>query len=129
MILTFWNFGTFIDLLFIVVFVIVAITFFFIKKNDIYGVRSFSEEPSEEVWHKTHVIVAIGTFPLIAFLIAILFIDDAILKSFLSFIAIIIWVVMSTIVAKVCSKKEVLEKRKLVEEERQAQIKKEQGYK
>ena len=90
-----WDLGTYLLLIFLILLSIATIAFFFIKRNELFGLRVNTSLISEEVWHKVHVIAAISQIPLIIVYFLLMFSNSMLLKIamwfVLFFVLVILW--------------------------------------
>ncbi|HHU56304.1 MAG TPA: SdpI family protein [Acholeplasmataceae bacterium] len=127
-----WGFridpGTALLFLFLIIFIIVTITFPYIKRNELYGIRLSICFESEELWHKIHVNASFGTIPFIVITAICMFLKSAALKTFLSLVIIFLAVVVWTLIAKFTAKSYFKPIREQEEKELKEAIKRESGW-
>lgn len=120
--------GTYTVLTLLILFVIVTITFPFIKRNPWYGIRFWKTFESEEIWHKVHVIASFWMIPIDIALFLLLFLDSPVLKSILTFVIVLIAMFISFFITNMTTKKYFGEKKRREKEELEMQKKKESGW-
>lgn len=103
---------TIVTIVFLVLFIVMAITFPFIKQNSLYGIRTRNTFESKEVWRKVHNTIAICIIPFAIALFAILFIKDTIVETILLVIIVFFSFVMFGIVDHIFGRKYFREKEK-----------------
>lgn len=96
--------GTFFVSVMFIVLVACTIFFPFLKRNELFGIRTKKSRTSEEVWHKIHVIAAILTIPFDILLIIILLIEDSFTQTFLGIIVISVVFAMYFIIQEIVFK-------------------------
>jgi uncharacterized membrane protein len=119
---------TIVTVVFLVLFIVMAITFPFIKQNPLYGIRTRNTFESKEVWRKVHNTIAILIIPFAIALFAILFIKDAIVETILLFIIVFFSFVMFGIVDHIFGRQYFREKEKKEKRELEMRKKIESGW-
>ncbi|MFA6662134.1 MAG: SdpI family protein [Bacilli bacterium] len=102
-----WNFGTAATLFFFTISLIVAIVFLFIKPNEWFGLRVKESLISPEIWHKVHVTSSICTIPFSLGFIAIMFIENSILKETIAFLVFLNLLIVYYAIPKLVTRKDV----------------------
>lgn len=119
---------TIVTIVFLVLFIVMAITFPFIKQNSLYGIRTRNTFESKEVWRKVHNTIAILIIPFAIALFAILFIKDTIVETILLVIIVFFSFVMFGIVDHIFGRKYFREKEKKEKRELEMRKKIESGW-
>ena len=123
-----FDLGTYILLLFCLIFLLTIILFPISKRNEIFGLRHTKCFESEEIWHKVHVHASIATIPILILTFFCIFLNNAILKTFLAIFMITLAIIVWNLVVKYTNRNYFQEKKKKEQEELNEQIKKESGW-
>ncbi len=74
--------GTIIVIIFFLIYLLPIIFFSLSKRNEIFELKHKKCFESEEIWHKIHVRATVMTIPFAILDLLLIFINNAILKSF-----------------------------------------------
>lgn len=120
--------GTIVLIIFSCLFLVCGISFFFLKRNYIMGIRTIETLSTEENWRKTHFYAAFYTLFFLIPFIALMFLDNSDAKLILGILLIYLWVLECSIIAKLVTRNYYKQKKLQEEAELKEQIKKESGW-
>ncbi|MBQ7276535.1 MAG: hypothetical protein IJS58_04715 [Bacilli bacterium] len=122
-----WDLGTILNIVMLIMYLIIIISFPFVKIGPV-GLKREICLKSEEIWHKVHVAAAIGTIPFAVISIFLLFLKDIWVKIIISLLLVILLFVVWDVIVKAVTKKDALEIKKKEQAELNEQLKKESGW-
>lgn len=123
-----WDLGTILCLIFMIMLIACSISFFFIKINDLIGLKVEASVLSEEIWHKVHVVAGIANIPFIVGYFILIFVKSVIIKLMLSMVLIMAVIIVWSIIPQIVTRKIRKEKRQRERKELEQKRKEESGW-
>ena len=121
------DFGTILNIIMGIMYLIIVITFPFVKRGSL-GLKREICLKSEKIWHKVHVASGIGTIPALVISIILLFVTNRWVKTIISILLFFLQILIWDIIIRLVTKKDAEEIRLREEKELKEQIKKESGW-
>ena len=118
--------GTVLNIFFIILYLIIVISFQYVKIGP-WGLKRNICMKSEEIWHKVHVAASYATMPFVLISVVMIFVNNMWFKIACSSILLLLLPRVWDIVVKIVTKKDVLEINQKEQRDLEEQIKKESG--
>ena len=119
--------GTVLNIFFIILYLIIVISFQYVKIGP-WGLKRNICMKSEEIWHKVHVAASYATMPFVLISVVMIFVNNMWFKIACSSILLLLLPRVWDIVVKIVTKKDVLEINQKEQRDLEEQIKKESGW-
>ena len=120
--------GTVLNIFFMILYLIIVISFQFVKIGS-WGLKRNICMKSEEIWHKVHVAASYATMPFVLISIVMIFVNNMWFKIACGSILLLLLPRVWDIVVKIVTKKDALEINRKEQKDLEEKIKKESGWK
>ena len=119
--------GTVLNIFFMILYLIIVISFQFVKIGS-WGLKRNICMKSEEIWHKVHVAASYATMPFVLISIVMIFVNNMWFKIACGSILLLLLPRVWDIVVKIVTKKDALEINQKEKKDLEDQIKIESGW-